>query len=87
MKTPNPTEDKIEFNLSEKECFDSSPPRDPEGNWGYFEKEDVKEFIRLENEPIEMSKGSYSPDFIEGVIFAFNFLKDRRDKLIGEKLK
>lgn len=53
--------------------------------WGYSLK-NIKEFIMLENAPIDMPKGEYSQDFIDGVFFAWKLLKERRNKLAGDGL-
>jgi len=71
------------FNLSKKAII-------PEKEWkvkNYYWEEDVKEFIKRENETIIPCPAGVSPDFIEGIIFARKFLEENRIKLAGEKLK
>ena len=70
-----------EWNLSDKISFDSCPPLDPEGSFGYFENEDVREFIKRLKElsvPMYTAYGDTSIDYEE-------FYK-LIDKLAGEKL-
>jgi len=70
-----------EFNLSDKiEYWEA-------GERNTILLEDVKEFIKRENETIMPIPAMVSPDFIEGMIFARKFLEENRIKLAGEKLK
>ena len=46
----------------------------------------VKQFIKEEGAPIDMPDGNYTQDFIDGIFWAWDFLRKRRKELAGKEL-